>query len=77
MSKGRCSRRRSPARPPHRVGSDVPFYIVLGTIGGVYILLIVGLLVADVAYMVQGDVRARKSLATDWGPASIRGWRRW
>jgi molybdate transport system permease protein len=40
----------------HRVGSDVPFYVVLGTIGGVYVLLIVGLLVADVAYMMQGDV---------------------
>jgi molybdate transport system permease protein len=44
-----------PPDRPHRVGSDVPFYIVLSTIGGVYVLLIAGLLVADVAYMVQGE----------------------
>ncbi|MCU0961446.1 MAG: ABC transporter permease [Pirellulaceae bacterium] len=43
-----------PPDRPHRVGSDIPFYIVLGTIGGVYVLLIAGLIVADVAYMVQG-----------------------
>ncbi len=40
---------------PHRVGSDVPFYLILGIIGGAYVLLITGLLVADVAYMVRGD----------------------
>ncbi len=39
---------------PYRVASDVPFYIILGVIGGAYVLLIVGLLVADVAYMMQG-----------------------
>ncbi len=40
---------------PYRVASDVPFYVLLVTIGGAYVLLIVGLLVADVAYMVQGE----------------------
>lgn len=34
----------------HRVGSDVPFYLILSVIGGVYLLLIVLMLVADVAY---------------------------
>ncbi|MHB8971302.1 MAG: ABC transporter permease [Pirellulaceae bacterium] len=53
---------------PHRVGSDLPFYVILGTIGGVYILLILGLLVADVAYMVRGD-SGQEILATDWGRA--------
>jgi molybdate transport system permease protein len=42
-------------QPPHRVASDVPFYAILGTIGGAYVLLIVLLLVADVAYMMQGE----------------------
>ncbi len=40
---------------PYRVASDVPFYLILATIGGAYVLLIVGLLVADVAYMIQGE----------------------
>ncbi len=65
MSKGVVPT-KIPSEAPHRVGSDVPFYIILGTIGGVYILLIVGLLVADVAYMVQGDA-SQDTLATDWG----------
>jgi molybdate transport system permease protein len=70
MSKGAVPK-KSPSEAPHRVGSDVPFYIILGTIGGVYILLIVGLLVADVAYMVQGDA-SQDILATDWGQAHPR-----
>lgn len=37
----------------HRVGSDVPFYAMLGVIGGTYVLLLIGLLLADVAYMVS------------------------
>jgi len=40
---------------PYRVASDVPFYLILGTIGSAYVLLVVGLLVADVAYMVRGE----------------------
>lgn len=40
---------------PHRVASDIPFYVIMATIGGVYVLLIVSLLVADVAYMVTGE----------------------
>ena len=50
---------------PHRVGSDVPFYVVLGTIGGVYMLLILGLMVADVAYMAQGD-SGHEIVASGW-----------
>ncbi len=41
----------APARPLHHVGSDVPFLVALGVIGGVYVLLIVAMLVADAAYM--------------------------
>lgn len=42
---------------PYRVASDVPFYLLLSAIGGIYVLLIVGMLLADVAYMVQGSGR--------------------
>lgn len=35
---------------PHRAGSDWPFFIVLGILGGSYVLLIVALLIADLAY---------------------------
>ena len=54
-----------PPTRPHRVASDVPFYLILGTIGGAYILLIIGLLVADVAYMVQGD-SGQEVVASPW-----------
>ncbi len=80
MSKGTFPT-KIPSETPHRVGSDVPFYVILGTIGGVYILLIIGLLVADVAYMVQGDAEpghpgvglgARPSVVGDGGQQSDR-----
>lgn len=45
----------TPDEKPHRVGSDVPFYLMLGIVGGVYVLLILGLIVADVAYIAIGE----------------------
>ncbi len=39
----------------HKVGSDVPFFALLGVIGGTYVVLLVGLMVADVAYMTTAD----------------------
>lgn len=39
-----------PAVPPHRAGSDVPFLVLMGGFGGSYLLLIVALLAADLAY---------------------------
>ena len=35
---------------PHRAGSDVPFFLVMGGIGGSYVLWIIALLVADIAF---------------------------
>lgn len=43
----------SPAHP-HRAGSDVPFFVVMGSLGGSFVLLIVALLVADVAFTSPG-----------------------
>jgi len=40
------------------VGSDLPFYVVLGTIGAVYVVLIVLLLAADVAYTSSSEILA-------------------
>jgi molybdate transport system permease protein len=54
-----------PAAGPYRVASDVPFYVILGVIGAVYVLLIVGMLAADVAYMVQGESKPAVVTA-DW-----------
>ena len=34
----------------HKAGSDVPFFVVMGVLGGSYVLLIVALLIADLAY---------------------------
>jgi molybdate transport system permease protein len=35
---------------PHRAGSDVPFFALMGGLGGSYVILIVLLLAADLAY---------------------------
>jgi molybdate transport system permease protein len=40
---------------PHRAGSDVPFFTVMGSIGGCYLLLIVALLAADLAFTSPQD----------------------
>jgi molybdate transport system permease protein len=54
-------------RDSHRVGSDLPFYLMLAVIGGTYVVLLVGMLLADVAYMVSSDAADRVVL-----PASIQ-----
>lgn len=46
---------------PHRAGTDVPFYTVMGTLGGGYLLLIVALLIADLAFTSVKDFRAALS----------------
>ena len=38
------------AAVPHRAGSDVPFFLTMGTLGGSYLLLIVALVAADLAF---------------------------
>jgi molybdate transport system permease protein len=40
----------SDAADTHRPGSDVPFYVGLGLLGGLYVALIVAMLVADATY---------------------------
>jgi molybdate transport system permease protein len=38
------------AAVPHRAGSDVPFFLTMGTLGGSYLFLIVALVAADLAF---------------------------
>lgn len=38
-------------RPP----SSLPFYVMIAVLGGVYVVLLLGMLLADVAYMVSSD----------------------
>jgi molybdate transport system permease protein len=45
----------TPADSP-RPKSDVPFYLALGMLGGLYVALVAALLVADVAYTSAGDI---------------------
>lgn len=47
----------------HKVGSDLPFFVILAVIGGTYVVLLLGMLFADVAYMVQSDEGPAA-----WGP---------
>ena len=35
---------------PHRAGSDAAFFLIMGSLGGSYVLLIIALLIADLAY---------------------------
>jgi len=46
------------ATPVLKVSSDVPFIVALALLGGVYVLLIVAMLVADLAYTSPGDLMA-------------------
>jgi molybdate transport system permease protein len=39
-----------PAAAAHRAGSDLPFFLTMGSLGGSYIVLILALLAADIAY---------------------------
>jgi molybdate transport system permease protein len=48
----------SPAVRPHRAGSDAPFFVVMGGLGSSYIVLIVALLVADLAFTSPGHFSA-------------------
>jgi molybdate transport system permease protein len=38
------------ATPLHRAGTDLPFYLAMGALGGCYVLLVVLLLAADLAF---------------------------
>lgn len=42
--------RTSPATPRHRAGSDTPFFLIMGGLGGSYVLLITAMLAADIAF---------------------------
>src|SRR5215203_2782954 len=39
-----------PVAPSHRAGSDIPFFTVMWGLGGSYIVLILALLAADIAF---------------------------
>lgn len=51
-----------------RVRSDVPFFVIMSVMGGTYVVLLLGMLLADVAYMVmsQGNVQAPLPPALEW-----------
>ena len=65
---------QAPTESPHRPGSDVPFYLILGVIGGVYVVLLLGMLLADVAYMVSSDSANVVALpaALEWARPAFR-----
>src|SRR5215472_3375978 len=47
----------APQTPPQPRGrSDVPFLLALGLLGGLYVLLIVGMLVADASFTTPGHL---------------------
>jgi len=59
-------RHREPPACLERTGSDAPFYIMMGVLGGVYVVLLIGLLVADVAYMAISKSGAEAVLPAGW-----------
>jgi molybdate transport system permease protein len=58
------------ATPRHRAGTDLPFFALFGTLGGGYLLLIVALLVADLAYTSPADFQ--KTLGKPEIQAAVR-----
>ncbi len=50
----------------HRPPSDVPFYASMAVIGGTYVVLLVGMLLADVAYMSTSDLEPSSILSEGW-----------
>ena len=42
----------------HRAGSDIPFFVIMGTLGGSYVLLVIALLVADLAFTSPSHFKA-------------------
>jgi molybdate transport system permease protein len=65
---------RPPDRPARRVGSDLPFFVMLAVVGGVYVLLLVGMLLADVAYMVSSNAADKVTLPAllEWARPVLR-----
>ncbi len=63
-----------PAASQPRVGSDVPFFVGMCVLGGLYVVLLVGLLVADVAYMTVSSSGATAQLpaALEWARPLLR-----
>ncbi|MGE3317492.1 MAG: hypothetical protein AB7O26_20455, partial [Planctomycetaceae bacterium] len=62
------SRRFSPQteRPHHRAGSDIPFLVTMWVLGGSYLVLIVALLAADLAYTSPAHFRAALNSPEIW-----------
>ncbi len=60
--------------PPHCPGSDVPFYLMLGVIGGAYVVLLLGMLLADVSYMVTSNSADAMALPAvlEWARPALR-----
>ena len=73
MTTGTASRPNK-ATPAHRPPSDKPFLIGLVVISSVYIILLIGLLVGDVAYMATGDLADSVELpgALEWSRPALR-----
>jgi molybdate transport system permease protein len=58
--------REPQAEPQERPRSDVPFYIGLVVIGGTYVLLLFGMLLADFSYLALTDLRVEDVLSPGW-----------
>ena len=60
------------AEPALRVRSDVPFYLILVVIGGTYVVLLLALLLADIAYMMGGEAKAADPAWSAQHPVAAR-----
>jgi molybdate transport system permease protein len=80
-SSARPSQPAAAAPAPHRAGSDVPFYVVMGSLGGSYVVLILALLAANLIYIFKGqekqfdeaNQRPAEAVATDGRPPPTSG----
>ncbi len=56
----------------HKVGSDLPFFVLLAVVGGTYVVLLLGLLLADAGYMMSAEETATDAGFADPLLAALR-----
>lgn len=76
MSHGTTGRAGAELQAPaaHTIRPDWPFYLMLLVVGGTYVLLLVGMLLADVVYMVSSDSAETVALpaSLEWSRPVLR-----
>lgn len=74
MSTDTAGHERETIHTGYGAKEDLPFYLMMAIIGGVYVVLLAGMLLADVCYMVSSESATSLSLPTwlEWARPVLR-----